>query len=105
MRGLSRDESTAAASFRSACGDQAGALDAAQKFLDEAVRLGRRTEASPEGIVAVGSGAHRKFAATPEYWEAVMSLGERDYYPPIEMEGIPAPFLPRKAWTAARPVA
>jgi hypothetical protein len=31
-------------------------------------------------------------AATPEYWQGVMALGDGHYYPPIEMRGMPPPF-------------
>ena len=99
MRGLSRDESTAAASFRLGVWlTKQGHVDAAQKFLDEAVRLRPENWSfRRQKIVLSDPALTGQFAATPEYWEAVMSLGETGhYYPPIEMEGMPAPFRPRK---------
>jgi hypothetical protein len=36
-----------------------------------------------------------QLAATPEFWQAVQALGERYYYPPTEMAGMPEPLPPR----------
>ena len=67
-----------------------GEAKAAQVFLEEAVRLRpdawtfRRQKIAVASEQAVGD-----FAATPEYWEAVNELGDRAYYPPIDMPGMP----------------
>lgn len=37
-----------------------------------------------------------QFAATPEYWEAVQSLGDDYYYPPSDMVGMPPAWHPSK---------
>ena len=34
-------------------------------------------------------------AATPEFWQAVQALGDRYYYPPTEMAGMPRALPPR----------
>ena len=62
----------------------------AQSFLGEAVRLRpgswtfRRQKIAAANEEAVG-----ELAATPEYWEAVNKLGDRPYYEPIDMPGMP----------------
>ena len=98
MRGLSDNDSRAAASFRLGVWLQKhGHGEAARKHLDEAVSL--RPESwsyRRQKIVLADPALTGQFAATPEYWQAVQGLGDRFYYPPIEMEGMPPPFLPGK---------
>lgn len=94
MRGLSKDDSTAAASFRLGVWlTKQGAVEKAQKYLDEAVRLRPENWSfRRQKIVLADPALTGQFAATPEYWEAVQALGETGhYYPPIEMEGIAEP--------------
>ena len=98
MRGLSHDDSTAAATFRLGVWlTKEGQVEAAQKLLDKAVKL--RPESwsfRRQKIVLSDPALTGQFAATPEYWQAVMALGEEgQYYPPIEMEGLPPPFRQR----------
>ena len=97
LRGLSRDDSTAAASFRLGVWlTKQGHGDAGQKFLDEAVKLRPENWSfRRQKIVLADPALTGQFAATPEYWQAVMALGdEGHYYPPIDMEGLPPPFRP-----------
>lgn len=96
MRGLGENESRAAACFRLGVHLQRrGQLESARRWLDEAVRLRpddwcyRR-----QAIVLSDPALTGQFAATPEYWQAVQSLGDGFYYPPIEMEGMPQPSRP-----------
>jgi len=99
MRGLSRDDSRAAASFRLGVWlTEQGHGAQAQKHFDRAVALRPENWSfRRQKIVLSDPALTGQFAATPEYWEAVMALGEKGhYYPPIAMEGIPAPFRPRK---------
>lgn len=96
MRGLTEKESLAAANFRlGAWLQKHGHGGAAPRYLDEALRL--RPESwsfRRQKIVLSDPALTGQFAATPEYWEAVQSLGDGFYYPPIEMEGMPAPYRP-----------
>jgi hypothetical protein len=67
-----------------------GESQAAQTFLEEAARLRPDAWTFLRQKIAVASeGAVGGFAATPEYWEAVKKLGDRPYYPPIDMPGMP----------------
>jgi hypothetical protein len=67
-----------------------GEAQAAQTFLDEAVRLCPEAWTFRRQKIAVASEqAVGDFAATPEYWEAVNELGDRPYYSPIDMPGMP----------------
>jgi hypothetical protein len=94
MRGIDRDDSLAAAEFRLGLwlrdhGQAAGAA----RHLDEAVRL--RPDSwnfRRQKIVLADASLTGQFAATPEYWQAVQALGEKFYYPPTEMDGMPPPF-------------
>jgi len=97
MRGLSRDESTAAASFRLGVWlTKQGHVDAAQKFLDEAVRLRPENWSfRRQKIVLSDPALTGQLASTPEFWQAVQALGDRYYYPPTEMTGMPEPLPPR----------
>ena len=93
MRGVSAGDSLAEAHFRLGLWLlRTGARDAARTALDEAVRL--RPESwryRRQKIVLLEAGLTGQLAATPEYWQAVQALGDDDYYPPIEMDGMPPP--------------
>jgi hypothetical protein len=98
LRGLSRGDSMAAASFRLGLWlAKRGEGEAAAKQFDAAVRL--RPESwnfRRQKIVLSDPALTGQFAATPEFWDAVDALGEKGYYyPPIRMEGIPPPPRPR----------
>ncbi|MEA2623960.1 MAG: hypothetical protein QOD06_5 [Candidatus Binatota bacterium] len=100
-RGFSDDEALAAAHFRLGTYlHRHGKAEAAKRHLDEAVRLRpdswnfRRQE-----IVLRDPALTGQFAATPEYWEALQALGDRYYYPPVEMEGMPDPVHPNQRAT------
>jgi hypothetical protein len=98
LRGISRDDSTATASFRLGLWlAKRGAGEAAAKQFAAAVRL--RPDSwnfRRQKIVLSDPALTGQFAATPEFWEAVDALGEQGhYYPPIRMEGIPPPPRPR----------
>jgi hypothetical protein len=94
MVGPTRSEALADAHFRiGAHLHRSGRPDAARPHLEEAVRL--RPESwsfRRQAIVLSDPALTGQVAATPEYWQAVMSLGDRHYYPPIEMRGMPPPF-------------
>jgi hypothetical protein len=94
MRGLSETESRAGAHFRLGVWlAKQGRLDPARGHLDEAVKLRPESWSFRRQSIVLGDPALTgQFAATPEYWQAVMSLGDRFYYPPIEMDGMPPPF-------------
>jgi hypothetical protein len=65
-------------------------IEAAQPFLEEAARLRPDAWTFLRQKIAIASEeAVGDFAATPEYWEAVKRLGDRPYYPPIDMPGMP----------------
>jgi hypothetical protein len=94
MAGPTRSEALADAHFRVAAHlHRSGRLDAARPHLEEAVRL--RPESwsfRRQAIVLSDPALTGQVAATPEYWQAVMSLGDGHYYQPIEMRGMPPPF-------------
>jgi len=94
MAGPTRSEALADAHFRvGAHLHRRGRPDAARPHLDEAVRL--RPESwsfRRQAIVLADPALTGQVAATPEYWQAVRSLGAGQYYAPIEMRGMPPPF-------------
>jgi hypothetical protein len=99
LRGISRDDSTATASFRLGVWlAKRGAGEAAAKQFASAVRL--RPDSwnfRRQKIVLSDPALTGQFAATPEFWEAVDALGEQGhYYPLIRMDGIPPPPRPRR---------
>ena len=96
MRGVDRDDSVAAAHFRLALWlARAGDLPAAQVHFDEALRLRPdRWTFRRQKIVLSDPALTGQLAATPEYWQAVLALGQEYYYPPVEMEGMPPPLPP-----------
>ena len=84
---LSPEASLAAANFQlGAHLYGAGRREAAASYFEEAVRLEphawtyRRQKIAVADDEAVG-----ELAATPEYWEAVHSLGDKPYYEPVDM--------------------
>jgi hypothetical protein len=97
MRGVDRDASLASAQFRLGVWlARHGEREAAQRALDAAVRL------QPESwrflrqkIVLSDPALTGQLASTPEFWQAVIALGDRYYYPPTEMAGMPPPLPPR----------
>lgn len=91
MRGFDEGDSRAAAHFRLGVWLQrAGAAADAQAHFEEAVLL--RPECwsfRRQKIVLSDPALTGQFAATPEYWQAVQSIGPDDYYyPPIDMKGM-----------------
>jgi hypothetical protein len=97
MRGLDPDESLAAAHFRLGVWlAQHGERDAAQRALETAVRLQPESwRFRRQKIVLSDPALTGQLAATPEFWQAVQALGDRYYYPPTEMAGMPPPLPPR----------
>ena len=97
-RGPTREHALAAANFRiGAYLHRTGHPEESQKYLDEALRLRPESwDYRRQQIVLSDPALTGQFAATPEYWQAVMALGDGFYYPPIEMHGMPEPFHPNK---------
>jgi hypothetical protein len=97
MRGLDHNASLAAAHFRLGVWlAQHGERDAGQRALETAVRLEPESwRFRRQKIVLSDPALTGQLAATPEFWQAVQALGERYYYPPTEMAGMPAPLRPR----------
>ncbi|HEX2686162.1 MAG TPA: hypothetical protein VHN14_06070 [Kofleriaceae bacterium] len=97
MRGLDRNASLAAAHFRLGVWlVRHGERDAGQRALEVAVSLAPESwRFRRQKIVLSDPGLTGQIAATPEYWQAVHALGDRYYYPPTEMAGMPAPLPPR----------
>jgi len=97
MRGIDPKSSLAAAHFRLGVWlSQHGDRDASQRSLEAAVAL------EPEAwrfrrqkIVLSDPALTGQLASTPEFWQAVHALGDRYYYPPTEMAGMPDPLPPR----------
>ncbi len=93
MRGITKTDSLAAAHFGLGVWlARRGERDAAQRELEAAVGL--RPESwryRRQKIVLADPALTGQLAATPEFWQAVHALGERFYYPPTEMEGMPPP--------------
>jgi hypothetical protein len=97
IRGVDPVESLAAAHFRLGVWlAHHGERDAAQRALETAVGL--QPEAwrfRRQKIVLSDPALTGQLAATPEFWQAVQALGDRYYYPPTEMAGMPEPLPPR----------
>jgi hypothetical protein len=97
MRGIDGDASLAAAQFRLGVWlAHHGDREAGQRALEAAVAL------QPESwrflrqkIVLSDPALTGQLASTPEFWQAVQALGDRYYYPPTEMAGMPPPLPPR----------
>lgn len=96
-RGFDRNASLAGAHFRLGVWlSQHGEREAAQRAFETAVSL------EPEAwrfrrqkIVLSDPALTGQLASTPEFWQAVQALGDRYYYPPTEMAGMPEPLPPR----------
>jgi len=97
MRGVDPQVSLAAAQFRLGVWlAQHGERDAAQRALEAAVALQPETwRFRRQKIVLSDPALTGQLASTPEFWQAVQALGDRYYYPPTEMAGMPAPLPPR----------
>jgi hypothetical protein len=97
MRGVDGNASLAGAHFRLGVWlSQHGEREAGQRALETAVRL------EPEAwrfrrqkIVLSDPALTGQLASTPEFWQAVQALGDRYYYPPTDMVGMPEPLPPR----------
>ena len=97
MRGVDPDASLASAQFRLGVWlAQHGEREAGQRALDAAVRLQPDSwRFLRQKIVLSDPALTGQLASTPEFWEAVQALGDRYYYPPTEMAGMPPPLPPR----------
>lgn len=97
MRGIDPDASLAAAQFRLGVWlDRRGERDAAQRALEAAVRLQPDSwRLLRQKIVLSDPALTGQLASTPEFWAAVQALGDRYYYPPTDMAGMPPPLPPR----------
>jgi len=97
MRGVDRDESLAAAHFRLGVWlAQRGLREAGQRALEAAVALEPESwRFRRQKIVLSDPALTGQLASTPEFWQAVQALGDRYYYPPTEMAGMPKPLPPR----------
>jgi hypothetical protein len=97
MRGIDRDASLASAQFRLGVWlARHGEREAAQRALEAAVRLQPDSwRFLRQKIVLSDPALTGQLASTPEFWQAVQALGDRYYYPPTEMAGMPPPLPPR----------
>jgi hypothetical protein len=97
MRGVDRSASLAAAHFRLGVWlAQHGERDAAQRTFEVAVGLAPRSwRFLRQKIVLSDPALTGQLAATPEFRQAVLALGDHYYYPPTEMAGMPPPLPPR----------
>jgi hypothetical protein len=97
MRGFDHDASLATAHFRIGVWlAQRGEREASQRALEVAVQLQPDTWSfRRQKIVLSDPALTGQLAATQEFWQAVQSLGDRYYYPPTEMAGMPKPLPPR----------
>jgi len=96
-RGVDPNASLAAAHFRLGVWlAQHGERDAGQRAFETAVGLEPESwRFRRQKIVLSDPALTGQLAATPEFWQAVQSLGDRYYYPPTEMAGMPKPLPPR----------
>jgi hypothetical protein len=97
MRGVDPDASLASAQFRLGVWlAQRGEREAAQRALEAAARLQPESwRMLRQKIVLSDPALTGQLASTPEFWQAVQALGDRYYYPPTEMAGMPPPLPPR----------
>jgi hypothetical protein len=97
MRGIDANASLAEAHFRLGLWlARHGERDAGVRALEVAVSLQPDSwRFRRQKIVLADPALTGQLAATPEYWQAVHDLGDRYYYPPIEMAGMPDPLPPR----------
>ena len=93
MRGIDPVGSLAAAQFRLGVWlSQRGEREAGQRAFEEAVRLAPEVWTfRRQKIVLSDPALTGQLAATPEFWQAVQALGDRYYYPPTDMAGMPPP--------------
>lgn len=97
MRGVDHDASLASAQFRLGVWlARRGEREAGQRALEAAVRLQPDSwRFLRQKIVLSDPALTGQLASTPEFWQAVQALGDRYYYPPTEMAGMPSPLPPR----------
>jgi hypothetical protein len=97
MRGVAPSDSLAAAQFRLGVWlAQRGDRDAAVRAIEIAVSLAPESwRFRRQKIVLSDPALLGQLASTPEFWQAVQALGDRYYYPPTEMDGMPEPLPPR----------
>jgi hypothetical protein len=97
MRGVDRNASLAAAHFRLGVWlAQHGEREAGQRAFETAISLHPESwRFRRQKIILSDPALTGQLAATPEFWQAVQALGDRYYYPPTEMAGMPAPLPPR----------
>ncbi|HEX8110856.1 MAG TPA: hypothetical protein VF516_24155 [Kofleriaceae bacterium] len=97
MRGVDRDASLASAQFRLGVWlARRGEREAGQRALEAAVQLQPESwRFRRQKIVLSDPALTGQLASTPEFWQAVQALGDRYYYPPTEMAGMPPPLPPR----------
>ena len=97
MRGVDPDASLASAQFRLGVWlARRGEREAGQRALEAAVRLQPDSwRFLRQKIVLSDPALTGQLASTPEFWQAVQALGDRYYYPPTEMAGMPSPLPPR----------
>lgn len=92
LRGPSEDDARAAAEYR--LGEflyRGGHLEAAKRHLAEAVRLKPDSWNYKRNHWTLDPGLVGELNGNPQFWQAVLALGEKNYYAPIEMEGMPGP--------------
>jgi hypothetical protein len=90
IHGPSENDARAAAEYR--LGEflyREGALEAAKRHLAEAVRLRPQSWNYRRNHWMLDPGSVGELNAGPEFWSAVQALGERPYYAPIDMAGMP----------------
>jgi hypothetical protein len=97
MRGVDLDASLASAQFRLGVWlARRGEREAGQRALEAAARLQPDSwRFLRQKIVLSDPALTGQLASTPEFWQAVQALGDRYYYPPTEMAGMPPPLPPR----------
>lgn len=97
MRGRDRTASLAAAHFRLGVWlSQHGEREAGQRAFETAIGLAPESwRFRRQKIVLSDPALTGQLASTPEFWQAVQALGDRYYYPPTEMAGMPEPLPPR----------
>jgi hypothetical protein len=97
MRGCDPNASLAAAHFHLGVWlAQHGERDAGQRAFDAAVALEPETwRFRRQKIVLSDPALTGQLASTQEFWDAVQALGDRYYYPPTDMAGMPPALPPR----------
>ena len=89
MQGPTENVARAAAEYR--LGEhlyRTGRLDDAKPHLAEAVRLHPDNWSYRRNHYMLDPGSVGELNAGPEFWQAVVALGDRPYYRPIKMKGI-----------------